>query len=173
MNDQLIKLFKMGMDRSIMEPLPPSHWPIGPVLNVGAGYKVIRDSVSLDLPEWDADNDPIPYDDGTVAGIHAYHFLEHVANVPRMMMEFQRVLMPLGVVNIVVPYYTSQMQAHDLTHKNVFCEETWRNLFACDYYDRYDKDGEPFKWKFSVCTNVIMGVVERNLALVTQLIKYA
>ena len=90
-----------------------------------------------------------------------------------VLLEFQRVLMPLGIVNIVVPYYTSQMQAHDLTHKHVFCEDTWKNLFAQPYYVRYSdgEESEPLEWKFNIGTNVIIGVVERNLALLTQLIR--
>lgn len=174
MNDQLIRMFELGMDRHIMEPLPMSEWPVGRILNLGAGKKSIHGATPLDLPSWDADTDPIPYEDESIAGIHAYHFLEHLKNPVAMLAEMQRVLMPRGVVNICVPYYTSQMQAHDLTHKHVFCEDTWKNLFACPYYDRYyvgDGDRRPMEWKFSICTNIIIGVVERNLALLTQLIK--
>ena len=159
----LEELFWFGMDRNIHSPVTR---PAGIVLNVGAGNKLFDHAVNLDYPEWDADIDFLPYADGEVAAIHCYHFLEHVENPVRMLQEFQRVLMVGGVVNIVVPYYTSQMQAHDLDHKHVFCEETWRVLFSNPYYNKNKID-----WKLKVGTNVIMGVVERNLALVTQLIR--
>ena len=71
----------------------------------------------------------IPYPDGSVAVIHAYHFLEHLEKPVAMLAECQRVLRPGGVMNIVVPYYTSQMMAHDLTHRHAFCEDTWKITF--------------------------------------------
>lgn len=156
-------LFKLGMDREIPELVP---MPVGFHINVGAGNKIIPGATAIDYPEWDADVQPIPCTDGDVTGIHAYHFLEHVKDPVKMLLEFQRVLAPGGVVNIVVPYYTSQMAAHDLDHKSVWTEETWRVLFGNPYYNKNKVD-----WQFTVGTNIIIGVVERNMCLMTQLIK--
>ena len=57
MHDQLIRFFKLGMDRNIMEPVPMSEWPVGRALNVGAGNKDIPGTTPLDLPDWNADTD--------------------------------------------------------------------------------------------------------------------
>lgn len=157
--------FFIGMDRTIPDLVEP---PRGLAINLGAGNKIVAGAVSLDYPEWDADIERIPYPDESVALIHAYHFLEHLHDPVAMLRECQRVLVPGGVLNIVVPYYTSQMQAHDLGHKHAFCEETWRNLFGNPYYAK-DREG----WQFVVGVNIIIGVVERNLCLMTQLIKDA
>ncbi len=139
----------------------------GLILNVGAGNKkIISNSVSLDFPKWNAEADQIPFKDSSVDGIHCYHFLEHIENVVGVLLEFQRVLNHGGVLNIVVPYYNSQMQAHDLDHKNSFCEDTWRILFHNEYYNK-----NKIVWKFFVNLNIIIGVKERNLCLMTQLIK--
>ena len=73
-------------------------------------------------------------------------------------------------MNIVVPYYSSQMMAHDLTYRHAFCEETWRIIFRNPYYKQA---GSPEEWKFDVGLNVIIGIVERNLCLMTQLIRTA
>lgn len=159
------ELFRLGMDRSI--PLPFAA-PEGPKLNLGAGNKMIPGAVPLDLPEWDADKDAIPHPDNSVGEIFAFHFLEHCARPVDVLLECQRVLKPGGVMNIVVPYYTSQMAAHDLDHKHQFCEETWRVLFGNPYYDK-----NRVEWKFQVGINIIVGVVERNLCLLTQLRKEA
>jgi hypothetical protein len=160
-------LFRVGMDREIPAVVDYNKLD-GIKLNLGAGNKVIPGTVGLDLPEWDGDTDPIPYPDGAVAVIHAYHFLEHLVNPVKMLTECQRVLRPWGVMNIVVPYYTSQMMAHDLTHKHAFCEETWKTTFRNPYYTQA---GSPEKWKWEIRLNVIIGIVERNLCLMTQLIR--
>jgi SAM-dependent methyltransferase len=162
----LIKLFQLGMDRKINEPIGDLNPFENSVLNVGCGNKFISGAMNLDYPDWDADKDSIPLEDNSVDQIHAYHFLEHIKDPVKMLLEFQRVLKSGGFVNIVVPYYTSQMAAHDLDHKHVFCEETWRVLFGNPYYNK-----NKVVWNFEIRTNVIIGIVERNLALVTQLVK--
>jgi len=175
MSDPLVEFFNLAMDRHLEVPCHWEDWGIvtqeeSPlILNVGAGNKLIPGTTVLDLPRWNADTDPIPFDDATVSGIHAYHFLEHVHRPADVLWEFQRVLKVHGFVNICVPYYNAQCQAQDLDHKHAFCEETWRNLFVNPYYSRrWDARGP---WQFLIRTNVIMGLVERNLVLLTQLIK--
>jgi SAM-dependent methyltransferase len=159
----MLDLFQVAMDRTV---IPPKPMPEGVALNVGAGEKIIPGAVSIDYPEWDADKDLLRYGDETISGIHAYHFLEHVADPVMILQEFQRVLKPGGILNICVPYYTSQMAAHDLDHKHQFCEETWRVLFGNPYYNK-----NRIEWKLAINTNVIIGIVERNLALITQMEK--
>ena len=158
------QLFRLGMDRIIKDPLPDNDYSV--ILNLGAGNKHIDQAIPLDYPDWDADTDPIPMEDETVSMIHAYHFLEHCADPVHVLYECQRVLIPGGHINIVVPYYTSQMSAHDLDHKHVFCEETWKNTFNCPYYNK-----RPIKWRLQVHLNLIIGIVERNICLMTQLQK--
>lgn len=158
--------FKLGMKRDIIEPISDYDPKKCVVINLGCGNSPIANAVNMDLPKWDADKDPIPFSDKTVMQIHAYHFLEHVKDPIRMLLECQRVLIPGGHMNIIVPYYKSQMASQDLDHKHFFTEETWKTLFSNSYYDK-----NKIEWKFSIGTNIIIGVVERNLALMTQLIK--
>lgn len=157
-------LFQMGMARTIPDLI--DHGEDCVALNLGCGNKKIAGATNLDLPHWDANKQPIPADDGYVDCIYAFHFLEHLDDPIAMLAEIQRVLKPGGVANIVVPYYTSQMSAQDLSHKSVWCEETWNNLFSNFYYAR-QSDG----WALRVNLNIIIGVAERNLCLMTQLVK--
>jgi len=159
------ELFKMGMDREVPQLLDIPLME-GECLNIGAGNKHFDFATSLDLPEWDADSQQIPRADESVASIIAFHFLEHVREPVKLLQEFQRVLMPGGVVNIVVPYYSSAMAAQDLDHKHFFTEETWKTLFRNPYYNK-----NRVEWKFEVKLNLIIGVVERNLCLMTELQK--
>lgn len=156
-------LFKLAMDRELPEIYPDSF---GNILNLGAGNKIIPGTKPLDYPEWDADKDPIPFPDRSVDQIHAYHFFEHCADPVKVLLECQRVLKYGCHINICVPYYNSQMQAQDLDHKSAFCEETWRNILDNPYYDKRKVD-----WKLEVRFNLICGVVERNMCLLTQMVK--
>jgi SAM-dependent methyltransferase len=160
-------IFALGMMRDIVPPVPPIDGL--PIINVGCGNKCFDWAVNLDYPEWDANKEPLPFGDESIGGIIAFHFLEHVDRPIDMLYEFQRVLAPGAPATIVVPYYSSSLQAHDLTHKHAFCEDTWQTTFSTAYYT---KDRE-LPWRLAVGTNVIMGVVERNLCLVTQLLKTA
>ena len=120
----------------------------------------------LEWPDWNADCNPLPYDSGTVDHIGGFHFFEHVKEIIPLLRECERVLKVGGTLSLVVPFYSSNLQAKDLDHKHSFTERTWSTLFNNDYYDK-DKLG----WKFEVQFNMIMAVEEPNLCLCTQLVK--
>jgi SAM-dependent methyltransferase len=161
----LADMLKIGIDRDI----PPWQCDLdGLTLNLGAGSKHIEGAVALDLPEWDADTDPIPYEDGTVSNIYALHFLEHVQEPVALLQECQRVLCSRGRLNIVVPYWNTELAHSDPDHKTFFSEETWGRIFFNIYYGKHDIfEG----WHFIIGCNVIAGIVERNKILITQLIR--
>lgn len=156
-------LFLMGMDRVISKPLDDRS--DGVVLNLGGGTN-IKDipGLSFGLPQYDANKDTLVSAANSVVQIHAYHFFEHLTDPLWCLCECERVLVKGGHINIVVPYYNSSMQAQDLTHKSSFNENTWATTFNNPYYGEY-------KWQLAVHFNIIIGVVERNLCLMTQLIK--
>lgn len=162
------QLFKYGMNRDIPELLPPPSEFVGFDLG-SSGIKKMEGCTALGLPDWNFPRDPIPAEDETVDVIYAFHFLEHLAgeDAIKLLREAERVMKVGAVMNICVPYYTSSMQAHDLTHKSVWNEATFGNLFGNDYYDVAGR------WKLKVHAQFIMGVVERNIALIAQLVKEA
>lgn len=157
------EVFRLGMKRIIptFVDMPP-----GIHLNLGAGFSEIPGVVPLDMPEWNADLDSIPYKDEAVSGIHAYHFLEHLAQPDAFLYECQRVLCPGGVMQICVPYFRSQIAYQDLDHKHCFTEETWKTLLRNGYYNKFGRE-----WRLDIGANVIIGIVDRNLCLLTQLIR--
>lgn len=166
-------MFAVGMSRTIPDLVMPPQDLLS--INLGAGKKKVvpGEPIPLDYPVWDAE-DPsmwIPFHDASIGTIHAYHFLEHLSGgaVVRVLAECQRVLAPGGVMNIVVPYYNSQLMSLSVDHKTAFCEDTLKNLFTDDYWDY---PGAPTGgWRLRIGLNVIIGIVERNLCLMTQLIR--
>ena len=160
----IMEMLRLGADR----PRVPGWLPDegGLSLNLGAGEKHISSALSLDLPEWDADTERLPYPDESVATIYALHFLEHVEKPIDLLRECQRVLMPGGHLNVVVPHWNTQLAHSDLDHKTSWDEETWSRIFNNKYYAK-DHEG----WRFRIGTNVLMGIDARNLLIITQLIK--
>lgn len=137
-------------------------------LNIGAGFKYIEATQILDLPKWNAETDPIPYDDETVGVIYCIGMLDHISNVPKFLKECQRVLAPGGTLNISVAHVKSNMAWDDIYHKTWFTEDTWKKIFTPTYWEP-----DYFEWKLRVNCNMIMGIVERNLFILTQMIREA
>jgi SAM-dependent methyltransferase len=164
---EVMGMLRLGADRPhIPNWIPDAPIRAGLALNLGAGEKHISTALSLDLPEWDADVDPIPYPDESVNTIYALHFLEHVKNPIALLRECQRVLKPGGHLNVVVPHWNTQLAHSDLDHKTSWDEETWSRILKNKYYAK-NHDG----WRFRIGTNILIGIDARNLLILTQLIK--
>lgn len=173
------EFFRLGMDRELPRLLAPPMRPMGETLvslNIGPGdVKRIPGTIGVGSGEdeltdvnWSAPK-ALPFHDDSVHEIHCYHFLEHLTgeDAIKVLAEFQRVLVPGGVVNVVTPYYNSNLQAHALDHKSAWCEDTWDWLFNQPYYN----GGRRGSWRLEVNLCLIIGIVERNMALMTQLVK--
>ena len=161
----LSSLFELAMDRQI--PDFESGRPELIKLNIGPGFKKIYDTHELDLPMWNAELDPIPLEDESVGIIYAFGFLDHINNVPQFLRECERVLAPGGVLNISVAHVKSSMAWDDIYHKSYFTEDTWKKTFTPGYWE----PPEYKPWQFRIGINLIIGIVERNLCILTQLIK--
>lgn len=153
------------MKREVPELIPPE----APSINLGAGISHIPGAVSLDYPEWNGETDQIPYEDGSIGTIYAFHFFEHFSGTHaiRLLRECERVLKPGGTLNVVVPRAGSSIANHDLDHKSFWNEDTWKTLFKTPYYVK----NREASWGFKIGLNLIIGIVERNLVIMTQLVK--
>lgn len=147
--------------------------PNGLRIQLGAGRKLLTDFTNLDYPEWDAEDRDgdrwmIPSYEETVGQIVCQFTLDHLEPwaVVRVLREAQRVLVPGGTMDIVVPHYSSQLWHECIHHKSKFGIDTWRNIFS---ERQYAHDGG--NWHLRIGANFLFGLTERNLCLVTQLIK--
>lgn len=172
--DTVRELFANGMKCHIAWELP--NQPPGVVLNLGSGNSPISGAINLDAK---VDKNKLPgrneetpgdyrwyatyldYDDGAVAAIHAYHFLEHLSyeELDRMMKEIERVLRDGGLLYYCVPYALAPIAFMDASHKTFWTEETMRTLLESRGYD----SASATRLKYWMQT--IIGVNSQNLAV--------
>ena len=155
--------FTLGMKRDLPELLEADM--SGTQLEIGQGNNPICGTMHLPS-DWRAPSDMDILDE-SISAIWAHHFMEHLTGTDALstLREMERVLLPGGMINLVIPYYSSQMQHQDLDHKSEWTEGTFKSMFDNPHYD--DK-GE---WKLNVHFCCIMGIVEKNLSLFVQLQK--
>jgi SAM-dependent methyltransferase len=79
---------------------------------------------------------PYPFKDSAFDLILANHALEHVNDLLRVMEEFQRILAPGGVVQVMVPYFSSPNAYRDPTHKIWFTSQTFSYCAPHHYYSK-------------------------------------
>jgi SAM-dependent methyltransferase len=106
------------------------------ILSVGCGRQesdsnVIRLDISPDVkPDvvWNLDDYPYPFEDSRFTGIECLDVIEHLADIPRVMEEFHRILKPQGVLRITTPHFSSANSYTDPTHR-------WHlSRFSFDYF---------------------------------------
>lgn len=161
-------LFKMGMDRDLPQLLDP---PEGLSIGLGeSGKKLHGRDMSLGLPDWSWPEEPIPAKDGSAGIIHAYHFFEHLTGEQSidMLFECQRVLKPGGILQFCMPWAKAEIACQDLTHKSFWTESSFKNLFN-HYYDPTPGRALKFRQHYLV----LSGIVERNIAVMGQLVREA
>jgi hypothetical protein len=157
-------LFALGMKRY----LPELKECEGPAFDVGASGKYVAPgAIPLGAPTWVFPRDKIPVADDSAATLHAYHFFEHLSGdvAVAFLREVERVLIPeRGVLNFSIPYYSTPLAAQNLDHKSQWCEDTFKNLFTDDTYDRG-------AWQLRVHFLLIAGIVQTNLCVIGQIVK--
>lgn len=95
------------------------------ILSVGCGKNdfdpnVIRlDKSSRVEPDvvWDLDTFPYPFEDSLFSEIKCLDVIEHLADIPRVMEEFHRILKPKGLLTITTPHFSSANSFIDPTHR--------------------------------------------------------
>jgi SAM-dependent methyltransferase len=141
-------------------------------VDIGGGNKIMAGWERLDWPDWDAeDKSPLPYVTGLVDAFYCAHALDHISPdaVVYLLAEIDRCLKPGGTFTIVVPHFMSTLAMECIEHRSRYGIKTWRNILDNPAYAPHYNGGH--EWNLTVGYNRIVGVEERNLVLVTQLVK--
>lgn len=101
------------------------------VFNLGCGTQRYANVIGIDVVKssaadivHDLNITPWPIPEGTADVILAFHILEHVDNLPRVMEEISRISKPGARVIIEVPYFRSILAYQDPTHRRFFTTRT-------------------------------------------------
>lgn len=151
--------------------------PRGLHLNLGAGKKMIpreflyeeEECIPLDAEHGWMAGQRMPLDDDTVAQVYSFHFFEHLRKeeIIGTLRELERVLMPGGLVNMLVPHWSCELAHQDLDHKSFWGETSLRMLLEDKSYD----GTMPRDWRLKINSVLIIGIAERNLVTLYQLEK--
>jgi Methyltransferase domain len=138
-------------------------------IQLGGGRKFIRGWDGWDYPEWDAEKDAIPEKDDSIAGIVSYHMFDHISPnaVRHVLLECARVLRDEGTLTVIVPHYMGELAHSCIDHKTQFGIDSWRNVLDNKHDPTQDDNGIELKLGF----NMILGLSEANLVLVTQFVR--
>lgn len=89
----------------------------------------------------DLETYPWPFKDNSVYEVNCSHYVEHLNDLVKFMNELYRVMMPLGIVQIQCPYYSSERAWQDPTHKRAITTKTfyyfdskWVKAIKMDHY---------------------------------------
>lgn len=182
----LDEFFDMAMGRPRVDwvPLPDSYEKsdfIG--LHFGGGRKRLAGYRELDYPEWDAErmgewrypypNEGMPVLSDTVDSVVVVHTLDHLtsAAVQHFLREAQRVLKPGGTISIAVPHHMGTLAHECIEHKTQYGLKTFRNILTEVNDASVDYPAGRQGWQLRVGYNMVLGLEERNLVQITQLIK--
>jgi len=98
-------------------------------LNLGCGEKKLEGYINVDMcgtPDVQVDLSvfPWPFEDNSADEISSAHFLEHVQDYERTILEMHRILKPNGVLHFKVPHFRSSCapwHLHKWTFSTVTC----------------------------------------------------
>lgn len=84
------------------------------------------------------------FPDNSVDVIYAFHFFEHVEDVPKLLLESERIIKPSGSLNITVPHFSNPYFYSDPTHKSFWglysisylCNDTILTRKVPDYQNK-------------------------------------
>ena len=149
-------------------------------IQFGGENKILWGYREVNYPEWNAEDlmAPLPFETETVASIVCIHTVDHLSSaaVQHWLEECERILEHQGVITIVVPHFMSTLAHECIEHKTQYGLKTWRNLLgggndvSVDYRPEFPSENH-WRESLKVGFNMVMGLEERNLVQVTQLIK--
>ena len=99
-------------------------------LNLGCGDKKMEGYVNVDVcgtPDlnYDLSCFPWPFEDNSADEVFSSHFLEHVPDYEKTILEIHRILKPDGILHFLVPHFRNPVSVWHL-HKWTF------SIFTCD-----------------------------------------
>lgn len=128
-------------------------------LDLGCGANKKEGFLGVDIspnvnPDFihDLNRYPYPFEDNSVFEIFTSHFIEHVGDIKKFMEECWRILVPMGMMTILAPYYSSVRAFQDYTHVRPISEMTFL-YFNKEWMDTNKLDHYGVKCNFEIINN--------------------
>jgi len=111
--------------------------------NPKIGFKSVDISSEVE-PDFivDLNKYPWPWDDNSCFELFSSHYIEHTLDIKKFMDECWRMLIPMGMITIIAPYYSSIRAWQDPTHVRPISEMTflyyskeWREVNKLEHYN--------------------------------------
>jgi ubiquinone/menaquinone biosynthesis C-methylase UbiE len=132
-------------------------------LNLGCGDKKMAGYINVDVcgePDMlcDLSKFPWPFENGSVEEVFSSHFMEHVIDYEKTVLEIHRILRPGGLMHFKVPHFRSMFYPWHL-HKYAFSSTTCRLL--CERRDyqfggRHLFEEVLLKFNYPYITNTVL-----------------
>ena len=101
-------------------------------LNLGCGRAIKKGFINLDTVRLEGvdvvhnlDKFPYPFEDNRFSYIFIDNVLEHLSNLIKTMEELNRISEDRGIIEIIVPYFSSIKAFKDPTHRQFFTLKTF------------------------------------------------
>jgi len=111
------------------------------ILNIGAGHKIIKDAINVDVTEYEGIDQvvdlsvyPWPWADESIDGIHASHVIEHLADPVQFINECRRILKVGGFLRLCLPHSSSVTNIGCFGHYRTFSYNTMHGYLGMDFY---------------------------------------
>lgn len=128
-------------------------------LDLGCGKNKKLGFLGVDIsPDVDAnvihnlDIYPYPFEDNSCFELFCSHFIEHVKDIKSFMEECWRILVPMGMMTVVAPYYSSVRAFQDYTHVRPISEMTFL-YFSKEWMEANKLEHYGVKCNFEIINN--------------------
>jgi predicted SAM-dependent methyltransferase len=123
---------------------------MGEKVNLGCGRQYLEGYLNCDVSRgvradryFDLNTFPYPLEANGASEVLMDNVLEHLEDIPAVMVEVYRILEPGGLFRIVVPYAKADWAYQDPTHRHYFTERSMDYFTRGGRYDFYT--GEKFE----------------------------
>lgn len=110
---------------------------------IGVDYKDLSSKYPAgEFKQVNLEQYPWPFEDSSVYEIYCSHYVEHISDLKAFMEEVYRILVPMGSVTLIGPYWANVRCWQDFTHKRAltdvtmkYFDQTWLKANGLDHYD--------------------------------------
>lgn len=130
-------------------------------LNLGAGKKLIKNTVNVDVMPWEGIDQivdlsifPWPWKDESINAIYAYHIIEHFFGQKQFIEECLRILKKGALLHIIAPHSSYIPSIGCIGHYRTYSYDTFKQYLSvsCDMFKepKFETIYQNLRWWYTV-----------------------